>query len=153
MDIQAKIAIRNICRQEEESTATLNRNTVEEADANNMIDRICISINNRCNLACKYCHFYEKQEFIQKDEMDVFKILDHAMRYIDERGIKLLKIGFVGNGEPLLDYPLLKMYIEYISDYLMSEKIAAYSITNGLLADKEKLEFFRNYNTTLQHFE
>ena len=25
-----------------------------------MIDRICISINNRCNLACSYCHFHEK---------------------------------------------------------------------------------------------
>ena len=25
-----------------------------------MINRICISINNRCNLACSYCHFREK---------------------------------------------------------------------------------------------
>lgn len=25
-----------------------------------MIDRICISINNRCNLGCRYCHFHEK---------------------------------------------------------------------------------------------
>ena len=25
-----------------------------------MINRICISINNSCNLGCKYCHFHEK---------------------------------------------------------------------------------------------
>ena len=25
-----------------------------------MVTRACISINNRCNLNCTYCHFHEK---------------------------------------------------------------------------------------------
>ena len=43
-----------------------------------MIDRICISINNRCNLACSYCHFHEKGK-IEAAEMDVFEILNNVI--------------------------------------------------------------------------
>ena len=114
-----------------------------------MVNRICISINNRCNLVCKYCHFHEKKNQIHENNMDVFKILDNVMYSIDTNGIKLFKIGFVGNGEPLLDYSKLKEYILHISDYLVNGKIAAYSITNGLLVNEEMLEFFKKYNVNL----
>lgn len=36
-----------------------------------MITRACISINNQCNLRCKYCHFQEKAEYIHEHEMDM----------------------------------------------------------------------------------
>ena len=88
-----------------------------------MIDRICISINNRCNLACRYCHFHEKGQ-IEAAEMNVFEILDNVKRYAG----KEFKIGFVGNGECFLDWPLLKSYIAYLED---SPNISAYTITNG----------------------
>ncbi len=96
-----------------------------------MIDRICISINNRCNLACRYCHFHEKGN-VDAAEMDVFEILDHVKRYAGEK----FKIGFVGNGECFLDWPLLKSYITCIEDY---PNISAYTITNGTirLADED----------------
>ena len=98
-----------------------------------MISRICISINNRCNLACKYCHFREKGK-IDTADMDVFEILDNVKKYAGKK----FKIGFVGNGECLLDWPLLKSYIEYIGDY---PNISAYTITNGTidLPDEEWL--------------
>lgn len=111
-----------------------------------MVTRACISINNRCNLNCKYCHFHYKQEYIQENEMDVFKILDNIMHHIDKHNLELFKLGFVGNGEPLIDYPKLKEYILYISKYLKNGKIAAYTITNGLLIDREKLDFFKKNN-------
>ena len=78
-----------------------------------MVDRICISINNRCNLACKYCHFREKKASIAEDHMDVFKILDNVVDSIEKNDIKAFKIGFVGNGEPLLDFDLLNTYLLY----------------------------------------
>lgn len=111
-----------------------------------MIDRICISINNRCNLACEYCHFHEKKECMQEDKMNVFKILDNVLQSIENNDIKLFKMGFVGNGEPLLDYELLKEYILYISNYLKRGRIAAYTISNGLLLNQEMLLFFKDYN-------
>lgn len=96
-----------------------------------MVDRICISINNRCNLSCKYCHFHEKG--LSEDiPMDVLKILKNVKEYAQHQ----FKIGFVGNGEPLLDYDRLKQYILYLAD---NENVSIYTITNGTveLADEE----------------
>ena len=96
-----------------------------------MIDRICVSINNRCNLACRYCHFREKGS-TEAADMNVFEILDHVKRYAGKK----FKIGFVGNGECFLDWPLLKSYISCLED---SPNISVYTITNGTvkLPDEE----------------
>ena len=113
------------------------------------IDRVCISINNRCNLSCKYCHFHEKKDVIKNDTMDVFEILDNIIKYIESKDIKLFKIGFVGNGEPLLEYNDLKEYILHISGYIKRGKIMAYSITNGLLLNEDMIRFFAKNNVNL----
>lgn len=90
-----------------------------------MIDRICISINNRCNLNCRYCHFHEKG--LKEDTpMNVYEILDNVMMYAHHP----FKIGFVGNGEPFLDYPMLKSFITYTEG---CEWIRSYTITNGTI--------------------
>ena len=114
-----------------------------------MVTRICISINNRCNLNCKYCHFHEKSDHIISSDMNVYSILDNVKTHIEKYDIPLFKIGFVGNGEPLLDYPKLKEYIVYIGDYLKNGVISAYTITNGLLFDEDILHFFREYNVNV----
>ena len=108
-----------------------------------MIDRACISINNCCNLSCAYCHFHtkEKSGYILKRDMNVFTILDNIKNHVDQYGIKSFKLGFVGNGEPLLSFGLLRKYIEYISDYITDNRIAVYTITNGTLVTKEMLVF------------
>lgn len=114
-----------------------------------MVNRICISINNRCNLSCKYCHFHEKSKHIISSDMNVYSILDNVKAHIEKYDIPLFKIGFVGNGEPLLDYPKIKEYIIYIGDYMKSGTISAYTITNGLLIDEDMLHFFREYNVNV----
>lgn len=122
---------------------------MEEVEKNSMIDRICISINNRCNLACTYCHFHEKKASISAQKMDVFKILDNVIDSIEKNNIQVFKIGFVGNGEPLLDFEVLKEYVLYISRYLNDGRIVAYTISNGLLIDEEMLLFFKKYHVTI----
>lgn len=114
-----------------------------------MIDRACISINNRCNLACKYCHFREKEEMINPCKMDVMHILDNIKKYILDYKIPVFKIGFVGNGEALLDYELLQKYILSISDMLKVARIRAYIITNGTILDKEKILFLKENKVNL----
>ena len=59
--------------------------------------------------------------------MNVFEILDHVKAYAKSN----FKIGFVGNGEAFLDWPLLKSCIRYIEDCPI---ISAYTITNGTVA-------------------
>ena len=45
-------------------------------------------------------------------------ILRDITNFAGKNDIKVFKIGFVGNGEPLLDYENLKEYILYIAEYL-----------------------------------
>ena len=107
-----------------------------------MINRICISINNRCNLACEYCHFREKGK-IKDVPMDVFAILDNVKAYAKAP----FKIGFVGNGEPFLDWPLLKSYIAYIAD---SPLISAYTITNGTVhLPESEINFLEDHSVNV----
>ena len=116
-----------------------------------MIDRACISINNRCNLSCAYCHFHtpEKSKHLAEADMDVIAVLDNITEHIERHGINVFKLGFVGNGEPLLDFDTLVRYIEHIGGYLSSGRIAAYTITNGTLVTEEKLEFFKRYHVNV----
>lgn len=81
--------------------------------------------------------------------MDIIKILDNIVKYIESKDIKLFKIGFVGNGEPLLEYEELKKYILHISHYIKKERIMAYSITNGLLLNEDMIEFFAENKVNL----
>lgn len=107
-----------------------------------MIDRICISINQRCNLQCSYCHFREKKS-LPPSTMDVFQILDQVKEYA--KGT--FKIGFVGDGEPFLDFPLLQSYIEYVASH---PNIISYTITNGTISLKpEQWNFLRDHKVTV----
>lgn len=95
-----------------------------------MVDRICISINNRCNLNCKYCHFHEKGQ-IESISMNICEILSNVKAYANHP----FKIGFVGNGEPLLDIDKLKEYLNFIDD---NKYIQTYTITNGTIELKDE---------------
>ena len=105
-----------------------------------MINGICISINNRCNFGCKYCHFHEKGIL---DDVDVFKILDNVKTYAKGN----FNIGFVENGEGLLDWLKLKSYIAYLEDY---PNISSYIITNGTVPlNDEDWSFLENHNANV----
>lgn len=114
-----------------------------------MIDRACISINNRCNLKCSYCHFHDKLGSICPSDMDVFVILDNIREYINKTDISVFKIGFVGNGEPFLDYDVLQSYIIRIADLLASGRVQAYTITNGTCIDERMLSFMWDHKVNV----
>ena len=47
-----------------------------------MIDRACISLNNNCNLRCRYCHFQDKQhDFISFGLPQLIQIVDNIHNY------------------------------------------------------------------------
>lgn len=75
--------------------------------------------------------------------MDVYKILDNVMAYTKQD----FKIGFVGNGEPLLDIAALKGYLSYIENYPL---IHVYTITNGTveLSDEDWM-FLERHNVNV----
>ena len=107
-----------------------------------MIDRICISLNNRCNLNCTYCHFHEKGN-IDDTPMDVLEILRHVKEYATHP----FKIGFVGNGEPFLDLTLLKDCLRFLED---SPHIQSYTITNGTIPlSEEDIQFLEQHRVNV----
>jgi uncharacterized protein len=75
--------------------------------------------------------------------MNVYKILDNVKEYASQK----FKIGFVGNGEGFLDWPLLKSYIQYAED---CPWISIYTITNGTigLSDMDIL-FLENHKVNV----
>jgi uncharacterized protein len=77
-----------------------------------LIDRACISLNNRCDLHCRYCHFSGKTESGSKRGADfssaeVEGIVDNIAEYCKAKNVPTFKLGIVGAGEPLLSFSAL----------------------------------------------
>lgn len=112
-----------------------------------MIDRACISLGERCNLKCAYCHFHNEdndklsglpQEF---NINELISIVDEIHKYADFNNIRVFKVGIVGSGEPLLQYRKIKELIQYVQQQDISN-LQFYTITNGTILNKDILEFF-----------
>jgi len=112
-----------------------------------MIDRACISLGEKCNLKCAYCHFHNEdngklsglpQEFSANE---LIRIVDEIYDYSLENNIEVFKIGIVGSGEPLLQYRKIKELIQYIKTKGY-KKLQFYTITNGTILSEEILNFF-----------
>ena len=57
-----------------------------------MIDRACISLTNKCNLKCKYCHFQDKQNNYSEFSIDDLKaIVDNIHDYCKQNHLEKFK--------------------------------------------------------------
>lgn len=100
-----------------------------------MIDKVCISVNAQCNLACKYCHFYNNEslanmEYAQgfsKKELSI--ILGNILYYADKNQIPKFTIGFAGGGEPLLSWNIISSALDDIYDKDDNKRLYFYIIT------------------------
>lgn len=112
-----------------------------------MIDRACISINSKCNLSCKYCHFSNNMNLINSkhyeftsDEIEL--VMTNLINYINENKIPKFKLGIVGSGEPVLNFDTIVHIVEQIKNSKIYGNIAMYTITNGTLLTEDQLGFF-----------
>ncbi len=101
------------------------------------IERICISVNTKCNLKCKYCYFFNSKNAIEGiNELtsdEIFLILENIHFYTKQCNIrKDLKVNFVGSGEPLLSWKSIKQALTKFKLFL-NDKIKFYLVTNGTL--------------------
>ncbi len=107
-----------------------------------MIDRACISLGEKCNLRCGYCHFQDRlsektQEF---KTQELVAIIDNISSYCISNALKQFKVGIVGAGEPLLEYGKIKGLINHVrrSRY---DHFSFYTITNGTVINDEMIDF------------
>jgi uncharacterized protein len=110
-----------------------------------MIDRACVSINNTCNLFCRYCNFRQTGVISQEEGLtgeDIETVLGNILDYVGRNGLAQFKLGIVGTGEPFLDFDKIQRAITYAARFDTAEVFAFYVITNGTLVDEKKLDFF-----------
>ena len=109
-----------------------------------MIDRACLSINNSCNLHCRYCNF-RQTDMITNDEKlnkaDIDSILHNILEYSQKNNISLFKMGIVGAGEPFLNFDIIEYIIEYVKHEDLNNIFTFYTITNGTLMNHDILAF------------
>lgn len=105
----------------------------------------------KCNMSCRYC-FAGEGEYGSKENKPDYLSLETYMKVIEKavelypEGIK--SISFFG-GEPLLNHDTIKMFIPDCISFLKSKNLSIPGlsiITNGILLDEKKLEFFKEFN-------
>ena len=115
-----------------------------------MIDRACISINNKCNLRCSYCHFLSKkradtQSKTEFNSGEVENILDNITKYCTESDIGEFKLGIVGAGEPLLSFDVLEFIVIHAKRN-RNPVFRMYTISNGVALTMDHLRFFKEHS-------
>ncbi len=101
-----------------------------------------IHLTRKCNLNCKYC--YEK-----KQNKDIkFKDIQNLIDGIIGRKEKQACIYFYG-GEPLLKKDFIYKTIDYINSKKCKTKFKYGITTNGILLDKEDINFFKKNNFSI----
>jgi len=108
-------------------------------------DRLVFLLTHNCQLRCKYCRVRKFTASMDRDIL--FKGIDLLLTSnVDE-----LQVQFFG-GEPLLKYSLLKKAVEYTNKArLNNKKSVSFLLTsNGIELTKEKVDFFRKHNFTVE---
>ncbi len=104
-----------------------------------MIDRCCISIHERCDLRCRYCHFsLGNRRSADVDGAGVSTAIQKMIEYVDAGNIPSFKIGIVGGGEPTLRFDVLKLAVDALAD---DDRFRIYTISNGMHLDDDMLDY------------
>ncbi|MDE5616605.1 MAG: radical SAM protein, partial [Clostridia bacterium] len=119
-----------------------------------MIDRACISLNHRCNLRCKYCHFLGKDDNLSADTYelspnDAENIIYNIINYCKIHGIENFKLGIVGAGEPLLSFDTLKRILEIV-EKSGEGRLKLYTVTNGVSLTEDMIDKLYGYKDIIE---
>jgi len=97
--------------------------------------------NYTCNFTCSYCYAAKGRSNKELSLNHLKVVLDYFVNKQRCEG-KSLKISFVGGGEPMISWPLVKYGLEYASLLAEKQGIDLYFglITNGSIINGEMLE-------------
>lgn len=118
------------------------------------LSRLELVISNQCNLGCPYClHFKNNHTCKRRDDRQNMskevakKSIDRFLQKLKEVGNKDVRIHF-GNGEPLLNWEIMKFCMEYTSN--IKDFDFTYAVnTNLTLLDLEKALVLKKYNVSI----
>ncbi|HHY24675.1 MAG TPA: thioether cross-link-forming SCIFF peptide maturase, partial [Clostridiaceae bacterium] len=118
-----------------------------EAISANGIKALCLHVSHDCNLSCEYC-FASKGDYksgrslMSKDV--ALKAVDYLVANSGHR--HNIEIDFFG-GEPLMNFDVVKEVVAYGKELenKTGKKFHFTITTNGILLDKEKINFINKY--------
>ena len=111
------------------------------------IQKMAILPNHTCNFNCSYCYSAKGRSNTVLDKEKLKAGLEY---FIDPKRLKErhLSISFIGGGEPLLSWNLVKYGIEYASE--LAEKhgfsLLMTLITNGSIMNEEIVDTLKHYH-------
>lgn len=114
---------------------------IPAADVCSRIQKLSILPNNRCNFHCSYCYAAGDHDRKELSRPQAFAAAD-AFLGLPERIAP--RVSFLGGGEPLLSWELVRDTILYIRK--KNADIPINIVTNGSLITLPMLEFFAAYN-------
>lgn len=107
---------------------------------------MALEVTKKCNLACSYCYFREGQE--NKNQSMSFETAKKALSYFAPDSD--INVSFFG-GDPLLNFDLIEKVTLYVEALAKQRKVncSFHVTTNGMLLDKDIVDFMRKHNFTL----
>lgn len=104
-----------------------------------------------CNLSCRYCYEHENKEIGNMNSDVEDAVLNNIKKAIIDSKEDLHTIQFHG-GEPLLNFRLIKRFVEEIEG-IKGQSIVKYGMTtNGTIWSSEIEEFLHKYKDSFQGF-
>lgn len=113
---------------------------------------ISMALSHRCNLKCKYCFADAGENFkgVQRDfdEKSINLTIDFLLNDYYFSQYDYYRINLVSGGEPLLNKPLFRMFIETAFKCFKkaNKHLYIWFATNGTLLTEEDLLFISKYN-------
>lgn len=104
--------------------------------------------NNMCNFSCSYCYSALGRNNDQLSPHHLRKAIDYFFESKDEGFNRPLTISFMGGGEPMLSWDIVKYGIIYARklSQLNSIKLNIRIITNGSIIKEEHLRLIKEQN-------
>lgn len=100
---------------------------------------LALYITNKCNFRCEYCFVNFGEEIMD------FSLAKKAINDFYERDRNVIPT-FMG-GEPLIEWSLIKKIVNFAEE----KGIKRFNVaTNGLLVNKQKMDYFSKHNFTIQ---
>lgn len=112
------------------------------------ITRLELILTEDCPFRCDYCFVKGKSSEHRMSSRTAKAAVDLLLHYCGDS--KRIEINLFG-GEPLLEFPLIKRVIRYALDRAsaVGKKVTWSLTTNGLLVDREKMDFFQSHDILL----
>lgn len=116
--------------------------------------RVCLHATNSCNLRCAYCYGTKVRKGDGRPARMSKEVAKMAIDFLlTELGPEAMayEVSFVGVGEPLLNFPLIRWVRSYCDECEVraGKRIRTWISTNGTLLSDTMLEYFSQKNQGL----